>query len=257
MADSMTPSPVAPAVDYSQIPRGNTQRHVNRDVLRYLLERSGLRPGGRVLDAPCGEGEFLALLRRHWPSAALSGCDIRPDAPNLPALHYAQVDLSQPFDMTEAGRPFDLITSISGIMSFGNTRTFVASCARQLGPGGQFLLTNDNVLTVRDRLWYLFTGRVRRFKLLFEPDEGISQLVQHQELRRLLEINGLRVREVSYTSFYVEDLLFVPLALLLYPLQWLYVRGLKNSASQGLRHQIFGFKSLLYRHYIMVGEKIG
>lgn len=250
--------PLSPAAqpDYRAVPRGNTQKHVTRKVLRYVLEQSGLAATSRVLDAPCGAGEFLRLLTHHWPAATLTGCDILPATPDLAGLRYQQVDLSQPFDLSAPNERFDLITSISGVMSFGNTHAFVTSCARQLRPGGQFVVTNDNVLTVRDRLSYLFTGRVRRFKLLFEPHESLSNLVQHQELKRLMEIQGFRIRTVLYTALYVEDLLFLPLALLLYPGQWLYLRGLKNSTDQQLRRRLFGFKSLLYRHYVLVGEKL-
>lgn len=245
-----------PRITYQDIPRGNTQKHVNREVLRYVVERSGLAPTSRVLDAPCGEGEFLQVLRQYWPAADLSGCDLRPNAPPVPGLRYQRVDLSQPFDATTTGPPFDLITSISGVMCFGNTRSFVASCSRQLRPGGQLVLTNDNILTVRDRLSYLFTGRLRRFRLLFEPGDGLTQLVQHQALWLLLHEHGVRVREVRYTSWYAEDLLFLPFALLLYPFQWWYLWRLKSTVSRRHRFQLFGFKSLLYRHYILVGEKI-
>lgn len=238
------------------IPRGNTQKHVNRDVLQYVVERSGLAPTSRVLDAPCGRGEFLQVLRQYWPVADLTGCDQRPEVPPVPGLHYQRVDLSQPFDAAAAGPKFDLITSISGVMCFGNTRNFVASCSRQLRPGGQLVLTNDNVLTVRDRLSYFFTGRLRRFQLLFEPGDGLTQLVQHQALWLLLHEHGVQVREVRYTAWYTEDLLFLPLALLLYPFQWWYVRRLKSSVSRRQRFQLFGFKSLLYRHYILIGEKV-
>lgn len=238
------------------IPRGNTQKNVNREVLHYLLNRSGLAPTSRVLDAPCGAGEFLGVLRQHWPAADLTGCDLRPDAPPVPGLRYQRTDLSQPFDATAGGPPFDLVTSISGVMCFGNTRSFVTNCIQQLRPGGRLVLTNDNVLTVRDRLSYLFTGRLRRFQLLFEPGDGMTHLVQHQALWLLLHEHGVRVREVRYTSWYTEDLLFVPLALLLYPLQWWYVRRLKSTVSRQQRQQLFGFKSLLYRHYILVGEKV-
>jgi hypothetical protein len=84
-------------------------------------------------------------------------------------------------------------------------------------PSGLLLVSNDNCLTVRDWLSYLFTGRVRRFRLLFEPNGGNFQLVQHQELKRLFDINGIRLKQVCYTAFYIEDLLYLPLALLLWP----------------------------------------
>jgi hypothetical protein len=72
---------------------------------------------------------------------------------------------------------------------------------------------------VRDRLSYLFLGRVRRFRLLFEPNEGNFQLVQHQELKRLFDVNGIRLTHVVYTAHYTEDLLYLPLALVLWPWQ--------------------------------------
>lgn len=127
---------------------------------------------------------------------------------------------------------------------------------RALRPGGLLLVSNDNYLTVRDRLSYLFTGRVRRFRLLFEPDEGNFQLVQHQELKRLFDVNGVQLTQVHYTSLYLEDLLYLPLALLLWPWQRWQLRRLRNSTSWPLRQQLFGFKSLLYRHYFFVGEKV-
>ncbi|GAA4353535.1 hypothetical protein GCM10023185_14260 [Hymenobacter saemangeumensis] len=249
------PAGAPPTPDYENVPRGNTQKHVNREVLRYLLERSGLSSQSRVLDLSCGDGELLTLLRRYWPQATLVGSDIRSTAPAVPGLYYQQADLSQPFEIAPGAGAFDLVTSVSGVMMFGNTRTFIASSARHVRPGGQLLVTNDNILTMRDRVSYLFTGRVRRFKLLFEADEKITQLVQHQELKRLLEIHGLEVKEVFYTSFYTEDLLYLPLALLIYPFQWLSTRRLKNSTPQALRQQLFGFKSLLCRHYVMIAHK--
>ena len=254
MSASPAVSAAVPYPDYTNIPRGNTQKDVNREVLRYVLAQSGLAPTSRVLDAPSGEGEFLKVLRRCWPAAALTACDIRPEAPELPGLRYEQIDLSQPFDLAE-GQPFDLVTSISGIMMFGNTSTFIGSCARQLRPGGVLVVTNDNVLSVRDRLSYLFLGRVRRFKLLFDTDEALSQFVQQQELKRLMESQGVALEQVIYTSFYGEDLLFLPFALLIYPFQWLYLRRVRHSTSQALRLKMFGFRSLLARHYIFIGRK--
>lgn len=251
---SLLPSAPPAAIDYDRVPRGNTQTNVNREVLRYLLERSGLGPASRVLDAPCGEGAFLAVLRRCWPGAALAGCDLLPAGPPVPGLRYQPVDLTQPFDLSD-GQPFDLVTSISGIMMFGNTRTFVASCAQQLRPGGVLIITNDNVLGARDRLSYLLMGRVRFFKLLFDTHEAMPQFVQQQELKRLFEEHGVELEEVHYTSFYAKDWFFWPLALLLFPFQWLYLRSVSSPTSQALRQQMFGFRSLVGRHYIFVGRK--
>ncbi|RZK47087.1 MAG: methyltransferase domain-containing protein, partial [Hymenobacter sp.] len=213
----------------SQVPRGNTQKHVNRDVLAYLLVHEAARlgrPGLRWLDAPCGAGEFLTQVRQFFPLADLSGTDVRPAAPVLPAgppVHYQPADLSRAVPFAGSA-PFEVLTSISGIMCFANTASFIGQCAERLAPGGLLLVSNDNCLTVRDRLSYLFSGRVRRFRLLFEPDEGNFQLVQHQELKRLFDVSGVQLKRVEYTAFYTEDLLYLPLALLLWPWQWWQLR---------------------------------
>jgi SAM-dependent methyltransferase len=243
----------------AQVPRGNTQKHVNRDVLTDLLRHEAPRlaqPALRWLDAPCGAGEFLAQVRRFFPQAHLSGTDVRPEAPTVPgeAVQYLRGDLSQGVPFGEVA-PFDVVTSISGIMCFANTAQFVGGCAQRLRAGGLLLISNDNCLTVRDRLSYLFSGRVRRFRLLFEPTEGNFQLVQHQELKRLFDVNGIALTRVVYTSFYTEDLLYLPLALVLWPWQWWQLRRTRSSTGHALRRQLFGFKSLLYRHYFFVGEK--
>jgi 2-polyprenyl-3-methyl-5-hydroxy-6-metoxy-1,4-benzoquinol methylase len=165
------------------VPRGNTQKHANRDVLTDLLryERARLQqPGLRWLDAPCGAGEFLGQVRHFFSLASLSATDVRPDAPLVPGapVQYVPADLSRGVPFAHEA-PFEVLTSISGIMCFANTAQFVAQCAQRLRAGGLLLISNDNCLTVRDRLSYLHAGRVRRFKLLFEPDEGNFQLVQH------------------------------------------------------------------------------
>jgi hypothetical protein len=90
--------------------------------------------------------------------------------------------------------------------------------------------------------------------MLFEPHEGNYQLVQHQELKRLFDVNGLVLKRVIYTAFYVKDLLYAPLAALLWPWQW---PRLRNSTTQQQRQELFGFKSLLHRHYVFIGEKPG
>jgi SAM-dependent methyltransferase len=245
----------------AQVPRGNTQKHVNRDVLTYLLSHEAprlARPALRWLDAPCGAGEFLTQVRRFVPQAALSGTDVRAEAPAVPGapVQYVPGDLSRGVPFADAA-PFDVVTSISGIMCFANTAQFIGGCAQRLRAGGLLLVSNDNCLTVRDRLSYLFSGRVRRFRLLFEPDEGNFQLVQHQELKRLFDVNGVALTRVVYTSFYTEDLLYLPLALLLWPWQWWQLRRARSSTGHALRQQLFSFKSLLYRHYFFVGEKQG
>ncbi|MBD2769266.1 methyltransferase domain-containing protein [Hymenobacter sp. BT664] len=238
-------------LDSLDIPRANTQKNVNKALLAYLLSAYDRSEPLRVLDMPCGAFEWLGLLNQLFPRASLVGSDLATGTPPG-GVQFLAADATQPFDF---GGNFDLVTSISGIMMFGNTQSFIQHCCRQLKIGGTLVITNDNIFTVRDRLSFLFTGRVRRFKLLPETDEAISQQVSLQEVCRQMNRNGVEITKVIYTSFYAEDWLFAPLAIILYPFQWLSLRRTKSSIPGSLRRQMFPFSALLGRHYLVIGRK--
>lgn len=238
-------------IDSLDIPRGNTQKNVNKTLLAYLLSAYDPSDPLRVLDMPCGAFEWLRLLGQLFPRATLVGSDLAAGMPPED-VQFLAADATQPFDF---GGNFDLVTSISGIMMFGNTQSFIRHCSRQLKVGGTLVITNDNIFTVRDRLSFLFSGRVRRFKLLPETNEAISQQIPLQEVCRQMNRNGVAITKITYTSFYAEDWLFAPLAIILYPFQWLSLRRTKSSIPWSLRRQMFPFGALLGRHYLVIGQK--
>jgi hypothetical protein len=43
--------------------------------------------------------------------------------------------------------------------------------------------------------------------------------------------------------------------LLIYPVQWVYVQFAKHAMPVALRHAMYPFSCLLYRHYFIVCEK--
>ena len=236
------------------VPRGNTQRNVNRTILERLVPGLRDRPGARVLDVPCGEGEFLEALRRLVPGVEVHGIDVTPPRDPPEGIAFETADATRDFEAP--GGPFDVITSISGVMMFGNTKSFVENCARQLKSGGTFVLTNDNSFTIRDRISFLFLGRLRRYRLVFGPDEGITNHVPIQELARLLDANRIRIREVAYTSFYPEDLLWLPLLVPIALIQLAYLRWGRHALPPAERRRLFPLRSLWLRHYVIFGEKL-
>jgi len=164
------------------------------------------------------------------------------------------MDAAKPFPFS-VDEQFDAITSISGVMEFDNTAGFVSECVKRLKPGGRIIITNDNTFTVRDRLSYLFLGRVRRFKLLMEAHSPTYKHVPVQELLKIFFEQKLTLERVEYVSFRDEDVLFLPLALILYPLQWLYLLALESPVDRTTRARLFPLRALLHRHYIIVGKK--
>lgn len=53
-----------------------------------------------------------------------------------------------------------------------------------------------------------------------------------------------------------KDYLMFPLALLVYPIQFLYMQFKKSRMPVAMRHEMYPFRSLLFRHYIIVCEKL-
>jgi 2-polyprenyl-3-methyl-5-hydroxy-6-metoxy-1,4-benzoquinol methylase len=252
MPPPMTTKAALPA-DFIVV-RGQTQKDVNRSVLTTLVNSFSADAPLNVLDLPCGNLEFLQYVAQLFPQATLSGADIAAPTTKNAVVSFFETDLTKEFALP-AQPVFDLITSISGVMMFGNTLSFVRNCVARLKPGGTIVITNDNSATIIDRVAYLLFGRYRLFKPLYEDTEELTQYVPLQELCRLLRTHGIAIEQIEYTSFYRKDLLFWPLALLIYPIQKLYLRRLPTQLPPGLIAQMYPFKHLFGKHYIITGRK--
>jgi SAM-dependent methyltransferase len=235
------------------IPRGNTQRGVTRAVLSVLQATFRPEQAFDLLDIPCGCGEFGLTVKQLFPSSHITCADLHGSGVDGD-VQFVNMDAAKSFPF-EADERFDAITSISGVMEFDNTEGFVSECAKRLKPRGRIVITNDNGFTVRDRLSYLLLGRVRRFKLLLEPHACTYKHIPVQELAKIFAEQDLALDRVEYVSLFAEDLLFLPLALVLYPLLWVYLRTLDSSVSLATRAQLFPLRALLCRHYLVVGTK--
>ena len=138
---------------------------------------------------------------------------------------------------------------------FCNTLSFISNCSRRLNKNGTFIITNDNSATIIDKLSFLFLGRHRIFKAIYEDSEELTQNVSIQELCRLLRTNGLIIEKIKFTSFYRKDLIYLPIAILIYPIQWMYLRLYKAKLPSDLKREMFPFKHYFCKHYIIIARK--
>lgn len=235
------------------IERGQTQKDVNYKVLKYIVDNFNKKTLLKALDLPCGTLLFLNYLRKIFPDADLLGGDISKLEPSN-NIRFIEMDLTQDFP-EDTNDKFDLITSISGVMMFGNTLRFISNCSKRLKDGGTFIVTNDNSATIIDKLSFLFLGRYRIFKTIFEDREELIQNVSIQELCRLLRTNGLTIKQIKFTSFYRKDLIYLPIAILVYPVQWLYLKRQKTQLPKGIIREMFPFRHLFCKHYIIITQK--
>ncbi len=235
------------------IPKGNTQKGVNRQVYCYLSQSMDLKQPLKMIDVPCGDGTFAEFIKKNHPQVQMTGIDFSPSvtAKNF-AFHKA---LAHDFFRSEKPSNVDVITCISGVMCFDGITELFQMFHQALKSGGALIVTNDNVMTIRDRLSFIFFGQFKRFKLCYGKYEGNWNLVLPQALQMLFERHDFKKFQVSYTSIYTEDYLFFPLAILIYPVFFVYLMTRKSHLSRPQRRNLFPFKSLLARHYVMFGRK--
>lgn len=235
-----------------EIPTGLSCPGVHRVVVDELLALPG--PAcRRMLDVPCGQGELIGTLRAFFPDADVRGCDIA-QPPTLDSRDFRAIDASRPFTVFPDDA-FDVVLSVSGVMEFDNTLQFFETCFRHLRPGGHFIVTNDNSVTVWDRISYLLLGKTRQFEIFVNQGQPTWKVLPLHNMVRLLRDAGFRVAAPKYVSIERRNWVLLPLALLLYPLQALYARRSRNAMPLAEKQSMYPFRSLLCRHYVLRCEK--
>lgn len=242
------------SIEKIDVERGETERKVNKRVLEELVNKIPQDTPIKALDLPCGDLLFLSYLKQVFPNANTTGADICVPEP-MPGIQFIKMDLTREFEIPREEQ-FDLITSISGVMMFSNTQSFIENCSARLKKSGTIIISNDNSMTIMDRFRSMLFGRVRKFNPIYEDHEAMVQNVPAMELIRLLRIHGIGIENIEYTSFYKRDLLYLPIAILIYPLQYLYLLRMKSPTAREFRWKIYPFRHLLYRHYFITGRKL-
>jgi hypothetical protein len=245
--------------DFAQIPRGSTCPGVHAFVLKLLLASQKSLGQGALLDIPCGKTEFLTTLKQFLPQWQLSGADLFVP-PHSEGHAFHQIDAANGFSIE--GQPlFDCITCISGVMEFDNTLQFFKDCNRHLHAHGTLIVSNDNHLSVYDRLSYLLLGSFRRpYRIFVAPGQTTWKVIPINNLCRILSDSGFEVTNVHYMSTSPKDLLlgflFGPL---LYGIQLIYRVTDKSSRRSTipahLRSKLYPFKSYFCRHYVVECKK--
>lgn len=236
------------------VPRGSTQKNVNQivyEVIRKKAELSGKAMD--FLDVPCGHGVFADFIKKQFPNFNVTGIDLF-EKPDNPKFNFHQTK-AQYFLTENKSNKYDIITCISGIMCFDGAGDFFNTIWPALNENGVFVVTNDNVLTVRDRIHYLLFGHLKRFRLLYATNEGNWNVIMPQGVGMLLERAGFTNIQYKYTSVYFEDLILLPIALVIYPIFLAYLLLFKSKKTAVERMKIFPFISLIARHYVVVAQK--
>lgn len=238
----------------ANVPQGNTQRSVNLQVCK-LINPMIMGSKKILIDVPCGKLELSRFLVGQYEDLKIIGIDkFAPNSHPTERIEFIQGDAVSVFRERQFSS-VDVITCISGVMCFDNVEALIQHFHLSLKPGGQLVLTNDNFLTVRDRFHFLLFGHVKRFKLFYEVDQGMWNILFPQTLMMLLKRHGFQKIEIKYTSYYLEDMALFPFALLIYACFLPYLLLSKSSLSFSSRLKLFPFQMLFARHYVMSASK--
>ena len=194
-----------------KVPKGNTQKDVSAEVFK-ILDSSEPRSLATIIDVPCGDGTFAKFLKDSFPEAHVVGVDKFCEVPDR-RIEFFKLG-AQDFFRSQCPKNIDAITSISGVMCFDVTEELLSLVHAALKKNGLVVITNDNIMTVRDKLNFLFFSHFKRFKLTFAKHEGNWNLLLPQAVYMLLERHNFRVQSIRYTSIYVEDWIFLPYTIL-------------------------------------------
>jgi 2-polyprenyl-3-methyl-5-hydroxy-6-metoxy-1,4-benzoquinol methylase len=192
------------------------------DAVVRRISALGLPANAKVLDAPCGDGEVAILLAKE--GLEVSGVDIVDELTD-----GARVVLGERFriaDLTAKlpwpGASFDLVVSIEGIEHLENPFAFVREMHRLCRPGGIFILSTPNTISIRSRVRFLGSGFY-----LSDPrplDESSPHPLHHlglrtfSELRYILQTSGFHILDVEPTHVKQVSYAYAFLA----PWIWIY-----------------------------------
>ena len=223
------------------IPRGDTCAGVNRAVMEHLLSEYGADSTLSLLDIPCGKGTFLDALSVFFPAWDIHGADLNPPT----GANYTEIEATKGV-LFDDGARFDVVTCISGVMEFDNTLAFFKNIKGSLDPEGLLIVTNDNILTVRDRLLYLFAGRFAQYPFSTAARKPTWKILPLQNLIRILGDAGFEVGKVKYVPVRPADWLWSPIAVLLCVIARIF------RSSDAYQKAAVSLRAYLSRHYLLI-----
>ena len=226
----------------SRVPRELAIPGTHDRVLQILGQSIDLASSPDVLDIGAGQG---ALSKRLQDAGAnVSACDVVPEQFDVPGVRFRPVtsDGNLPFDNGE----FDAAIAIEVLEHIDGHDRFFAEVARVLRPGGRVMFTTPNILSLKSRVRFLFTGFFYSFGPL-EPftRDPVSQHIAPFSVNRyewMLSQHGLRLTGLQTDKIQTSSVLLALLVPFIRLATWMGSGSSPLAARQNSSVALYGRK---------------
>ncbi|MFH1190101.1 MAG: class I SAM-dependent methyltransferase [Candidatus Omnitrophota bacterium] len=166
--------------NYFENPDRRMYSFIYSEILRFI-DRKDIS----ILDAGCGQGEFLKYIASKNPEASLTGIDLTDN--HHPSIRFLKGDVLK----TDLGRGFDVICSLAVIEHLDDPALFLMRLKDALKPGGIMA-----IMTINDDGLICGVARLMNKVGMRGPygrvyDSHNLQYFTAGSLKKLMELGGL------------------------------------------------------------------
>lgn len=191
---------------------------IHQRFLPFFKENTG-NNHVKVLDVGAGHGAFSKKLYELGYDVA--ACDMSPEIFYFDKIECRKSDLTKSLPYED--NTFDAIVALEVMEHILDHEVFFRESQRVLKPGGQLFISTPNILSLKSRVRFLFSGFFYSFKPLdLQNNDGL----QHVASLTLDQYNYIGIRNGFETAVMKVDKRQSSSRwlMVLYPALWLYTR---------------------------------
>lgn len=145
---------MASKVPNTMVPQEMAVSGTHDTVLKFVQDTFPEPASTKILDIGAGQGSLSLKLKR--AGYQVCACDI--DANNFKVADIECLEVDANGDLPYEAGTFDLVLSIEVIEHIENHSGFFTNVNRVLKPNGKYVFSTPNILSLKYRLSFLFTG---------------------------------------------------------------------------------------------------